>query len=130
MASSLDDFLGLTDLSQVREEIKVNVDGKTLSLTVRPLTNNEHGEFQKRCLNSVKGKTSLDIVKYNNLILESCIIEPNFSDPEFLKKAGCTSAIDFFNKKIPVGKIIDISSEIQKISGFDSLEAEVEKAKN
>lgn len=130
MASNLSDFLGLNDLSQVRKEISVKVGDKVLSIIVRPLTNEEHGDFQKRCINIVKGKSSLDIQKYNNLTLEACVVEPNFSDPDFLKKAGCVSAIEFFNKKLPAGTIMDISSEIQKLSGFESLEVEVEEAKN
>ena len=39
-------------------------------------------------------------------------------------------ASEFINKKFPAGVVSDIAIEIQKLSGFDSYEMEVENAKN
>lgn len=128
--SKLDEFLGLTDISEVRKTIKANVGGKELELVIRPITEDEHTEFQRRSQNITKNKVTFDAGKYNNLVLTTCIVEPNFSDADFLKKAKCISASDFLNKKFPAGTLQDIASEIQKLSGFESYEMEIENAKN
>ena len=128
--SKLDDFLGLTDVSEVRKTVKVKVDGKELEVVVRPITEEEHTEFQRRSQNFTKNKMVFDSGKYNNLVLESCIVEPDFSDADFLKKVKCISAVEFLNKKFPAGTLQDIANEIQKLSGFESYEMEIENAKN
>lgn len=128
--SKLDDFLGLTDVSEVRKVIPINVGGTVLEITIKPISEEEHSEFQKRCQVFNKNKMTFDTAKYNNLILESCIVEPNFSSEEFLRKAKCQTASEFINKKFPAGVVSDIAVEIQKLSGFDSYEMEVENAKN
>ena len=123
--SKLDDFLGLTDVSEVRKVIPINVGGTVLEITIKPVSEEEHSEFQKRCQVFNKNKMTFDTAKYNNLILESCIVEP-----KFLRKAKCQTASEFINKKFPAGVVSDIAIEIQKLSGFDSYEMEVENAKN
>ena len=128
--SKLDDFLGLTDVSEVRKVIPINVGGTVLEITIKPVSEEEHSEFQKRCQVFNKNKMTFDTAKYNNLILESCIVEPNFSSEEFLRKAKCQTASEFINKKFPAGVVSDIAVEIQKLSGCDSYEMEVENAKN
>lgn len=128
--SKLDDFLGLSDVSEIRKEISVKVDGKDLSLVIRPLTENEHTEFQRRSQTITKNKMIFDTGKYNNLAVENCIVEPNFSDEGFLKKVKCISASEFLSKKFPAGVLTDIAQKIQELSGFESYEMEIENAKN
>lgn len=128
--SRLDDFLGLADVSDVRETITVKVDGKQLELVIRPLSEDEHNEFQTRSRNISKNKVSFDMKKYNDLVLSACIVEPNFSDENFLRKAKCVSGIEFLSKKFAAGTLADIADKIQKLSGFDSLDMEIEAAKN
>lgn len=128
--SKLDDFLSLDDVSEVHETIKEVVNGKELEFVIRPVTQEEHKEFQKRSQNWSKNKVSFDNGKYTSLLLSSCIVEPNFRSEEFLKKAKCNAADEFLNKKFPAGVLNDISQKIQKLSGFESLEMEIENAKN
>jgi hypothetical protein len=128
--SKLDDFLGLNDVSEIRKEISVKVDGKELSMVIRPLSEDEHTEFQRRSQTITKNKMIFDTGKYNNLAVENCIVEPNFSDEGFLKKVKCISASEFLNKKFPAGVLTDIAQKIQELSGFESYEMEIENAKN
>lgn len=128
--SNLDEFLGLADVSEIRKEIKVNVNGKDFELSIRPVTEEEHTEFQRRSNNISKNKVTFDAGKYNALLLESCIVEPDFRDAGFLKKAGCVSASEFLNRKFPAGVLSDIATEIHKLSGFESYDLEIENAKN
>ena len=128
--SKLDDFLDMPNVSEIRETVKEVVNGKEYEFVVRPLLQEEHSEFQKRA-NNVKGKSiTFDLGKYNRLVLDACIIEPNFADEKFLQKAKCNSASEFLNKKFPAGILSDIAEKIQKLSGFQALEADIEEAKN
>lgn len=128
--SKLEDFLKLEDVSDIKETIKENINGKEYEFVIRALKQEEHSEFQKRS-NVIKGKNiTFDIGKYNSLVLDACIVEPNFSDSKFLSQVKCVSASDFLNKKFPAGVLADIAEKIQKLSGFETLEAEIENAKN
>ena len=128
--SKLDDFLNLADVSDIKKKIKVNLGGKDFDLVIRPITEAEHTEFQRRSNVISKNKISFDSGKYSNLVLEACIVEPNFKDAEFLKKVGCVSATEFLNKKFPAGVLSDIAQKIQELSGFESYDMEIENAKN
>ena len=128
--SKLDEFLNLADVCDIKETIKVKLGGKEFEMTVRALTEAEHTEFQRRANTVTKKTVSFDSGKYNNLILEACIVEPDFKNAEFLKKAGCVSATEFINKKFPAGVVSDISQKIQELSGFESFEMEIDNAKN
>lgn len=129
--SKLEDFLGLRDVSDITETIKEVIDGKELELVVRPITEAEHSDFQKRAVNvSNKNQVSFNKGRYNELVLSACIVEPNFGDAEFLAKMKCQTKTEFFNRKFPAGVVEDISEKIQKLSGFETMEMEIESAKN
>lgn len=128
--SKLDDFLGLTDVSEIRKTISIEIDGKVLELVIRPLSDQEHQSIQKRCQTMVKNKMIFDTGKYNESILQACIVEPNFNDATFLSKVNCMTAIDFLKRKFPAGVLMDIGVQIQNLSGFESYDMEIENAKN
>lgn len=128
--SKLDDFLNLSDVSEIKKTIKINLGGKELELVIRPITEEEHIDFQRRSNVFNKNKITFDTGKYSSLILEACIVEPNFQDADFLKKVKCVSASEFINKKFPAGIVSDIAQKIQELSGFESYNVEIENAKN
>ena len=128
--SKLEDFLNLNDVSEIKETITVSIGGNALDLVIRPITEAEHTEFQRRSNVISKNKITFDSAKYNSLILEACIVEPNFRSEEFLKKAKCISASEFINRKFPAGVVADITQKIQSLSGFESYDMEIETAKN
>ena len=82
--SRLEDFLELRDVSDITETIKEVVDGKEFELVVRPITEAEHTDFQKRATVISKNQVSFNKGRYNELVLSNCIVEPNFGDAEFL----------------------------------------------
>lgn len=128
--SKLDDFLGLDDVSEIRKTITVKAGGRELEIVIRPLTEDEHTEFQRRSNNITKNRITFDSGKYNDLLLSACIVEPNFGDENFLKKAHCISGTEFLKKKFTAGQLTDIATEIQKLSGFETFDMEIENAKN
>lgn len=128
--SKLDDFLGLVDVSEMRKSIPVRMGDKELEIVVRPVSEQEHSEIQRRCNTMTKNKMTFDTGKYNECLIQTCIVEPNFNDADFLSKVGCLTAIDFLKRKFPAGVLMDIAVQIQKLSGFDTYEMEIENAKN
>lgn len=129
--SKLEDFLSLGNATDTKEKIEVTVLGKKLNLTIRVMSEDEHKAWQKQSMTiGKKGSVSLDLGKYNSLMVPACIVEPNFNDAEFLSKAKCVCAWDFLNSRFPAGVIEDISTKIQTLSGFESGEKDIEDAKN
>lgn len=128
--SKLDDFLGLDNVADLRQEITVRIGGKPLTLTIRAMTEVEHNDFQKRSQNISKKSISFDLGKYNSLVIPACIVEPNFNSADFLGKVGCQTAWDFLSKKFPAGVLMEIAQKIQELSGFESFDMEIEEAKN
>ena len=106
--SKLDDFLGLTDISEVRKTITVKVNGKDLELVIRPITEEEHTEFQRRSNNISKNKVTFDSGKYNNLVISSFLmfefsssIRIDSGEGEWLcryKSTGTSSSASFSNE--------------------------------
>lgn len=128
--SRLDDFLGLNDVSELRETVELEFNGKKFQFVIRPLSDSEHNEYQKRCNNISKNKVMFDSGKYNKLLLDNCIVEPNFNDDAFLTKVGCSCGSEFLEKKFPAGILMELGVRIQKLSGFESYEMEIDNAKN
>lgn len=129
--SKLEDFLSLGKATDTKEEIEVTVSGKKLNLTIRAMSEDEHKEWQKRSTNfGKKESVSFDFGKYNSFMLPACIIEPNFNEADFLSKAKCVSAWDFINSRFPAGVVEDIALKIQRLSGFDNPNKDIEEAKN
>lgn len=128
--SKLDEFLALKDVSDITDTITVKIAGQNLSLKIRAMSESEHSEFQKRALAIGKKNVQFDKGKFDSLMLPACIVEPNFNNSEFLEKAKCHTAWEFLTRKIPAGVLSDISTKIQELSGFESIEEEIEEAKN
>ena len=128
--SRLEEFLEVGKSTDITEVITVRLGGKNLTLKIRALSEDEHKEYQKRSMNITKKSVTFDSGKYNSLMIPACIVEPNFSDAEFLSKAKCQNAWEFINSRFPAGVVETISQKVQELSGFDTLDAGIDEAKN
>lgn len=128
--NDLERFLALPDVSEITE--KVFVSERLGEFTVRAMTADEHGNYQKRAMGKIlKGGADFDSGKFNLLVVAGQTVEPDFSNAELLKKAGCATATEFIKRKLKAGEIAELSNKICEISGFESDEnQEVEEAKN
>lgn len=126
----LQDFVNLPDVSGITKEIYINE--RLGTFTVKPMTATQHTSYQNRCKGkTTKDGTSFDGGKFNLLISAGQIIEPNFSDAEFLSQLGCATASDFMSRKFLAGEIADIAEKIILISGFGTdINEDIEEAKN
>lgn len=129
--STLNEFLELPDISGITSEIAVEVGGKKLNLVVRPISDEDFKEYQRRSQKKQGNNITIDQQKLRQCILESHIVEPNFADAEFLKKVNCVTSYQFLERKFPAGVLQDIVSKVLEISGFMSdINVEIDEAKN
>lgn len=128
--SKLDDFLQLPDVDDIIEEIFINE--RLGSFKIKAMTQDEFADYQKRCRSKITKKgVEFDNNKFNLLLVAGQVVEPDFSNAEFLKKAGCATAVEFLKKKLLSGEIAELSTQIQRVSGFDTnINDDVEEAKN
>ena len=128
--TALEDFLNMPNVADEVEEIYVN---KRLGkFKVKPMTIDKHKEFQDRCKGRInKDGVSFDQAKFNLLIIENQVIEPNFSNAEFLSKAGFTNPREFIKAKFKPGEVLEIAQKVCQISGFETdINEDIEEAKN
>jgi len=131
--SDLQDFLALPDVSDITKEIYINEQFGTFK--VKPATEEQWSNYRNRCRSKI-GKKGVDfnVSKFNLLVVAGHIIEPNFSDAEFLSQVGCSTAGEFIARKFLPGIIQDIADKIAAISGFDAedndINEKIEEAKD
>ena len=129
--SKLDMFLELPDVTGITKEIDA---GKRLGkVKIGALSSDEYAEIMKksRKMNTRKGTVEFDDNTFNLNIASSKLLEPDFSNAEFLAKANCSTAKEFMSRKLLPGEIREISNKILELSGFDTdINDDIEEAKN
>lgn len=129
--SRLEDFLNLPNVADEVQEIFVSQ--RLGKFKVKPMTIEKHREFQERCRMRVgkKGEIKFDSGKFNMLIVINQVIDPDFSNAEFLNKVGFKNPIDFINAKFLPGEVAEIAEKVIELSGFETdPEDDIEEAKN
>lgn len=128
--NDLEMFLSLPDVDSIEEEVFVSE--RLPKFKIKPMTVEQHKEYQNRCKGKIKkGGMDFDSTKFNLLVVVGQTIYPNFSNAEFLRQANCTSASEFISKKLKSGEIAELASKIISLSGFeDDMNEDIEEAKN
>lgn len=90
------------------------IDGKTIN------------QLQKQ---ATFGK-EIDEHKFGSLAIATSCTNMNFGDPKLLEKYGASDASDCVQKALLAGEIATLTQAIMKVSGFEDMNAQVEKAKN
>jgi|AKYZ01.1.fsa_nt_gi Phage XkdN-like protein. len=86
---------------------------------IRNLTSEEYNEIQKMCTIQKKKSREFDAAKFNNQIILTACIEPNFRDAELIKKAKVTTPTQLLHKLLRPGEMVAIAEEIITLSGFN-----------
>ena len=139
--SKLSDFLKENmDISSKEVEVLVSPrfkdkDGNPLKFKIKPLTNTEFGDYQKRCtkmnFNGRKRETTFDSGVFNVMVVVNQCVDPNFKDSTFLKEIGVATPEQALNKVLLAGEIVELSNQITNISGFDvDINEKIDEAKN
>jgi hypothetical protein len=136
--SNVTDFL-LNNLDVLSATTEVFIGDRFIEanqpFTIRAMTPDEFELWQKQCsrIKFVKGKRESEFnnKRFNELMIVSCTVDPNFKDAETLKKAGCSTPEQLINKALKSGEIQNLANEISSFSGFDkTLDEMKEDVKN
>lgn len=118
------------------KEIEVSISNRIpYKFKIRPLTLDEHREFQKKAtkmkLTGKKREIDFNAMLYNIESCIACTIEPNFRDTNNIKKAGCATPDMLLSKLLLPGEIMELASQISELSGFsEDINEDIEEAKN
>jgi len=128
---SLDGFLKMGDVRDRKKEVLI--EKLSEKLIIRAMNEAEFNSYRRQSIifDKKSGGSDLNLMKLRMTVLENHIVEPDFSNKNFLDEVGCTTAQDFFKRKFSPGVISDIYSEISKLSDFENdFEELAEEAKN
>jgi hypothetical protein len=138
--SSLQEFLNVNPVDNVTADVAISdrfkdKDGNMLKFKIKAMTNDEFEEIRKAAasISTKKGKRSIsfDTKRFNELVVINNTIDPNFKDAESIKKLGCITPEQYLNKVLLAGEIVELSQQIQTLSGFElEIDELVEEAKN
>lgn len=135
--STLQEFLNANPVDGVTADIAVSTrfkdkDGNLLKFTIKAMTNEEFEAVRKRCMViKKKGSIEFDSQKFNLAVVVNHTINPDFKNAESIKKLGCTTPEQYVERVLLAGEIAELTSQIQKLSGFDQeINDLVEEAKN
>ena len=128
--NDLERFLALPNVDDITGDVFVSP--RLGTFKVKAMSQSDLKDYQRRASGKFnKNGLDFDTAKFSLLVVAGQTVEPNFSNAEFLKKAGCVNAEQFISSKLLAGEISTLVEGIQKISGFDNdINEDVEEAKN
>lgn len=112
--------------------------GNPILWKLKTITAKENEDLRKQCYKQVliqngkkKGyQQQLDTIRYLQLLCDKCVVYPDLHDASLLDFYGEMDSIDLLTKHLlNAAEYDDLTSEIQRINGYD-LEEAVEEAKN
>lgn len=136
--STLQEFLNANPVDNLTAEVVVSdrfkdSEGNILKFKIRAMSGDEFEECRKKSMTITGGKrrnVELNLGKLNAAIVISCTLEPNFKDAESIQKLGCATPEQYLNRVLLPGEIVELSSQIQQLSGFKDMDELIEEAKN
>lgn len=109
----------LADRKLDEETHELNLAGFPMPIIIRPLTAKEYNEIEEASVSvSKKGQASLRTERLTELILTTAVVEPKFSDVEWLKQIGAHTAGDAISKAFKAGEVARIRQKIMEVSGL------------
>lgn len=112
--------------------------GKPLLWEIRPLTTKENEAIREACTIEVpvKGKPNqyrpkVDMNKYQTKLMCAAIVNPDLNNAELQNSYGVMSAEELIKEMVDdPAEYTDLMMFIQELSGFKTLQEEIEEAKN
>lgn len=116
----------------------VDENGEPLLWEIKPLTTKENEHIRESCTIEVpvKGKPNVfrpkvDMEKYQTKMVCAAIVSPNLNDAELQNSYGVMSAEELIKEMVDnPAEYTDLTVFIQKLSGFKTLQEDVDEAKN
>ncbi len=116
----------------------VDEEGKPLLWTIKPLTTKDNNDIRDDCTFevSVKGKPNVyrpkvNTSKYTTKMICASVVEPNLNDKELQDSYNVMNAEELLLQMIDdPAEFNAFATFVQELSGFVSLDEQVEEAKN
>jgi hypothetical protein len=116
----------------------VDEKGEPLLWEIKPLTTKENEHIRESCTVEVpvKGKPNMyryktDMEKYQTKLICAAIVSPDLNNAELQNSYGVMSAEELIKEMVDnPAEYTDLLIFVQKLSGFKSLQEEVDEAKN
>ena len=135
--TALTEFLLANPVDTIEREVVVSkrivdANGQMLKFKIRPMLNEQYLEYQNQCTVPKKGgKIDFNSKRFNQLVILTHTVEPNFRSSELIQQAGVSTPEQLLNKMLLAGEIQTLSEQIREVSGFaDSLDELVDEVKN
>lgn len=137
---NLQEFLNQNKVDGLQDEVVISKrlsnpeTGELYKFTIRALTEKEYEGARSEATTlprKRKDKTKFDSAIFNEKIIITACVYPNFKDADSIKAAGCIAPEEYLHKVLLPGEISDLSNAITKLSGFDEdMEDLIEVTKN
>jgi len=116
----------------------VDENGEPLLWEIKPLTTKENERIRESCTIEVpvKGKPNVfrpkvDMEKYQTKMVCAAIVSPDLNNAELQNSYGVMSAEELIKEMVDnPAEYTDLTVFIQKLSGFKTLQEDVDEAKN
>lgn len=116
----------------------VDENGNPLLWEIRPLTTKENEAIRDACTSEVpvKGKPNLyraktDMNKYQSKLMCAAIVNPDLNNKELQDSYGVMTPEDLLKEMVDnPAEYTDLMMFVQEISGFSTLQEDVDEAKN
>lgn len=125
------------EVEYVASERFVDENGKPIPWRFRILTEAESQKIRAKCKKRVTDartrQTSIetDNEKYNDLMIEQCVIYPNLNDAALQESYGAVGAAELARTMLLPGEYANLSMAITEANGFDSGMADkIKRVKN
>ena len=112
--------------------------GEPLLWEIKPLTTKENEYIRESCIIEVpvKGKPNqyrpkVDMNKYQNMLICAAVVSPDLNDVELQNSYGVMTPEDLIKEMVDdPAEYADLMIFVQQLSGFKTLQEEVDEAKN
>ena len=133
MVSALQAFL-IEASKELKKDVEVNLGGRLAGqkFIVRGLTLEEVQVARKKAIvTDSTGKERQSEIEVTRQVIVAGCVEPDFSNAQFIKDAGCVTPSQVIDKVLLAGEATRLAKEIMKASGLgEDINKAVEEAKN
>lgn len=132
---SLLDFLAENPIEGITKVIHLNGRLSNFPFTIRALAYSEVQEARERSQKTSFNKKGIATIKndnsaYNSTIILAGVVDPDFRDATAIRKAGCSTPVEFINRSLLPAEQDDLTNAIASLSGYEveeDLEEDVKK---
>lgn len=125
------------EVEYVASERFVDENGKPIPWRFRILTEAENNKIRNQCIRRVtdaktrQTTTEVNRDKYNDMLIEKCVIYPNLNDAALQESYGAVGAVELAKTMLMPGEYTDLILAVDEANDFESGMAEkIRRVKN